>query len=63
MLFTPERATAELGVSRTTLFTLLKTGEIRSILIGPQIRRIPRTEIEAYIERKLAEQQSHQAAS
>lgn len=58
---TPEEAMSELRCSKATLFKLLKKGdngepaEIDSFLLAPNARRIPRTEIEEYMKRKLAE--------
>lgn len=52
---TPEEAMSELRCSRATLFKLLKDKEIDSFLLAPGARRIPRTEIEEYMKRKLAE--------
>jgi excisionase family DNA binding protein len=43
-----------LAVSRTTLFGLLKSGEIRGVMIGPQQRRVPVSECEAYVARKMS---------
>lgn len=54
-MLTPEEAMSELRCSRATLFKLLKDKEIDSFLLGPNARRIPRTEIEAYMQRKLTE--------
>lgn len=65
---TPEEAMSELRCSRATLFKLLRPGpggepaEIDSFLLAPNARRIPRTEIEAYMKRKLAEPQHGTAA-
>ena len=55
LLLTPEEAMSELRCSRATLFKLLKDKEIDSFLLAPNARRIPRTEVEAYMVRKLAE--------
>lgn len=55
LLLTPEEAMSELRCSRATLFKLLKDNEIDSFLLAPNARRIPRTEVEAYMKRKLAE--------
>lgn len=55
LLLTPEEAMSELRCSKATLFKLLKDKEIDSFLIGPNARRIPRAEIEAYMKRKLNE--------
>lgn len=60
MLLKPAEAMRELRVSRATLFKLLRDKEIDSFLIGPNARRIPRAELEAYVARKLAGQQSEQ---
>jgi hypothetical protein len=65
MLLKPAEAMKELRVSRATLFKLLRAGpdgeaaEIESFLIGPNARRIPRTALEAYVARKLADDSSH----
>jgi len=67
MLLKPAEAMTELRISRATLFKLLRPGahgepaEIDSFLIGPNARRIPRTEIEAYVARKLAKDSGHVA--
>lgn len=59
---------SELRCSRATLFKLLRTGsagepaEIDSFLLAPNARRIPRTEIEEYMKRKLAEPEHGTAA-
>ncbi len=49
------RQAAELlGLGHSKTYELLKTGELRAIRIG-RARRIPRTEITAFISRRLAE--------
>jgi hypothetical protein len=69
MLLKPAEAMKELRVSRATLFKLLRHGprgedpEIESFLIGPNARRIPRTSLEAYVERKLAKDIAGSAGS
>jgi excisionase family DNA binding protein len=40
-----------LSCSRTRLYALMRSGELGSTLIGPNQRRIPVTEIEAYVAR------------
>lgn len=66
MLLRPAEAMEELRISRATLFKLLRPGpdgedaEIESFLIGPNARRIPRSAIEAYVARKLAEAEAAQ---
>lgn len=56
MLLSPTDAARLLGCGRTHLYGMLNRGELRSILVG-RLRRIPRTEIEAYIQRQMEEQQ------
>jgi len=50
VLYTIEEAGEQLGVSRTTMFSLIKTDEIKSVAIG-RLRRVPADEIAAYIAR------------
>jgi excisionase family DNA binding protein len=47
-LLTPQEAAQSLGVGRTTVFRLLRTGDLASVLIGG-CRRIPVTAIEDYL--------------
>lgn len=61
MALTVTAAASALGVSKSTMFTLLREGKIRSVKLGPQIRRIPRSEIEAYLAKLLEEQADEQA--
>lgn len=64
MLTVPEAA-VELRISESKMYALIKADDIKSVLVGPKSRRVPRTEIEAYIARLLAEQHpsaSHDAA-
>jgi len=56
MALTVDEAAHVLGVSRSTMFTLLREGRIRSVKLGPQIRRIPRAELDAYLAALLDEQ-------
>ncbi len=58
LLLAPSDAAQLLGCGRTHLYSLLRKGELRSIRIG-RLRRIPRTEVEAYIERQLKEQEDY----
>jgi excisionase family DNA binding protein len=55
LLKVPE-ACAVLRCSRSQLYLLLKSGEIKGIMIGPGQRRIPYAECESYVVRKTAEQ-------
>lgn len=54
-LLTVESAAHRLSISRTTMFRLLKVGEIASIRIG-YARRIPAEEIDAYVQRLTTQQ-------
>jgi excisionase family DNA binding protein len=55
VLLTVEAAADRLSIGRTTMFALLKAGDIVSVRIG-HLRRIPATELDAYAERLVAEQ-------
>ena len=48
VLLTPTEAAQALGVGRTTLYELLKTGALASVCIG-SCRRIPTTAVEAFV--------------
>ena len=52
LLVTPERAARELSLSRSTLYLMLRRGELRGIKIGAATR-IPLAEVEGWIERQL----------
>jgi excisionase family DNA binding protein len=56
LVLSPKQAMEALGVSKATLFSLLRTGELPSVLLGPRIRKIRVEEITAYLDRKSAEQ-------
>jgi excisionase family DNA binding protein len=56
LMLTYEEASLKLGVSRTHLYELMRDGEIRSLKLGPQVRRIPLTELEDWLKRQEAEQ-------
>ena len=55
MMLTPEQAAEALGIGRTTIFALIKSGEIESIRIG-RLRRVPADAIKAYTSRLSTEQ-------
>jgi len=55
LLLAPENAAQLLGCGRTHVYTLLRRGELKSIRVG-RLRRIPRSEIEAYIMRQLQQE-------
>ena len=48
MLLTVEQAAEWLGVGRTTMFALLRDGEVRSVQIG-RLRRIRPADLQTYI--------------
>jgi excisionase family DNA binding protein len=54
-LLTVEEAAQRLSVGRTTLYALLKNGQINSIRVG-RLRRIPTDALTAYTNRLAAEQ-------
>lgn len=54
LAYRPETAAAQLGVGRTTIYELLKTGELESIKVG-RSRVIPADALVQYLERKRAE--------
>lgn len=55
VMLTAEQAAEAIGVGRTTMFALIKSGEIESVRIG-RLRRVPLDSIEAYISRLSIEQ-------
>lgn len=57
VLCSVEEAAAILGIGRTFMFRLVATGAIDSVKIGKR-RKIPRTAIDAYVQRLLIEQSS-----
>jgi excisionase family DNA binding protein len=57
LLFDIPTAARQLSISRTTLYQLLKAGEIASVKIGA-LRRIPLAALHAYTARKAAEYQA-----
>jgi excisionase family DNA binding protein len=60
IMLTPEQAAAALGIGRTTMFALIKSGEVESVRIG-RLRRVPLDSIEAYTRQLIAEQ-THEGA-
>jgi excisionase family DNA binding protein len=48
LLLRPEEAAQALGVGRTTVYELLRTGELRSVRIGA-LRRIPTDALAEYV--------------
>ena len=50
LLYKPETAGAKLELGRTSVYLLVKTGELRSVKIG-RSRRIPAAALEEYVNR------------
>jgi excisionase family DNA binding protein len=61
LMLTYEEARIKLGVSLSQLYKLMRAGEIRALELGPQVRRIPMSELDAYLARKIAEQFGEQS--
>ena len=56
LLLKPEEGMEVLGVGKTTFFSLLKTGEIKSVRIG-RARRVVAASLHDYVEARLADAQ------
>jgi excisionase family DNA binding protein len=54
-LLTVEQAAEQLSVGRTTVYALLKSGEITSVRVG-RLRRIPADALTAYVHQLQAQQ-------
>ena len=48
LLLTPKEAATVLRIGRTTIYALMKAGELRSVHIGRSCR-LPRAELERYV--------------
>lgn len=48
-LLTPQQVMERLGIGRTTLTELIRSGELESVLIGKQMRRVPEDALETYV--------------
>ena len=55
VLLTVEEAAQRLSIGRTTMYALLKAGQVNSVRIG-RLRRIPAEALTAYTDRLTAEQ-------
>lgn len=56
-LLTVEEAAQRLSIGRTTMYALLKVGQINSVRIG-RLRRIPAEALTSYTARLVAEQRA-----
>jgi excisionase family DNA binding protein len=59
LLLSPDEACKALSVKRSTLFDLLKTGEIPSIKVG-RLRRIPAEWLRVWVQKQVEEQRGEQ---
>lgn len=57
LLLTPEEAARAVGVSRTKLFQLIRSGAVESVRIG-SCRRIPSAALREYVEGLRADAQA-----
>jgi excisionase family DNA binding protein len=62
LFLTYKEAAKKIGVSLSKLYQLLRDGEITSVPLGPQVRRVSLSECEAYAARKVAEAEEKRAA-
>jgi excisionase family DNA binding protein len=60
VMLTAEQAADALGIGRTSTFALIKSGELRSLLIG-RLRRVPADAITDYVNRHTATQRTADA--
>jgi excisionase family DNA binding protein len=56
LMLTYKEAAKKIGISVRWLYVLMKKGEIHSLDLGGQVRRIPMSECRAYLDRLVAEQ-------
>ncbi|MEV4721730.1 helix-turn-helix domain-containing protein [Micromonospora noduli] len=54
VVLTIEEAAHRLGIGRTTMYALIKTGQIRTVTIG-RLRRVPAFCLDEYVRNLLAE--------
>ncbi|MDO3687351.1 helix-turn-helix domain-containing protein [Micromonospora sp. C28ISP2-4] len=54
VVLTIEEAAQRLGIGRTTMYALIKTGQIRTVTIG-RLRRVPTFCLDEYVQSLLAE--------
>ena len=61
LMLTYKEAAFKISVSESVLYELLRDGKIRSVKVGPQTKRIPMSECEAYVKGLMDEQFAEQA--
>ena len=57
LLLSVEEAARRLGIRRTLMYTLMMSGEIRSIHVG-RLRKVPVQALEAFVARRLSESEA-----
>jgi excisionase family DNA binding protein len=50
LLYPPEEAARRLGISRRTLYQLLRDGKLRSVRVEKRARRIPNSALLEYVD-------------
>ena len=55
LMLTHREAARKIGISKSQLYVLLRRGELHSLDLGPQTKRIATSECEAYVDRLIAE--------
>ena len=63
LMLTHREAARKLGISRSSLYKLLRRGELHNLDLGPQEKRIALSECEAYVAGLIADQIGEQAAA
>lgn len=53
VVLTIEQAAERLGIGRTTMYALIKTGQIRTVTIG-RLRRVPTFCLDEYVQKLLS---------
>ncbi len=57
LLLSVEEAARRLGIRRTLMYTLMMSGEVRSIHVG-RLRKVPAQALEAFVARRLSESEA-----
>ena len=55
ILLTVEQAAEMIGIGRTTMFALIKSGDVQSVRVG-RLRRVPLDQVHTYTNRLMTEQ-------
>jgi len=56
-LHTPQSAAARLSVGRSTVYELLRAGDLKAVHIGRSVR-IPESELSAFVAKELANEEA-----